>query len=313
MQIYNNSTIATATKLGWTIIPSTDSGSSPEQQLTDIETLLSQGVNVLAIQPCDSGAIVPGVTRAADAGVAVIMTDIGAVEGLATTVVADEIQSGALACQGIVDGLKAQHGGVASGKVVQIQGEITSDAGQNRTKGFEDCIRETAPEVTIITVPTRLWDPTEGANGLQTTVAANPDVVGVYLQSDTQYWTGTKQVLEGAGMLHKRGEDGHVVVVGVDGGTGILQGIRDGYADADVVQPKTTYFNIGLPFVALQLEGKLQDVDPTAYAPLVIEKNDQGGITVKAPSTLATPDNADDPTFWGNSTCSSDVGACPTP
>jgi ribose transport system substrate-binding protein len=313
MQIYNNSTIAAATALGWKILPSTDSGNSPSQQVTDITTLLAQGVNVLAIQPCDSSAIAPGVAKAVEANAAVIMTDIGSVAGKAVTVVADEVQSGDLACQGLLGGLKKAQTGDPSGKVVQIQGEITSDAAQGRTKGFEDCLAKNAPGVKVITVPTKFWDPTQGTNGLQTTVAANPDVVGVYLQSDTQFWTGTKQVLQTAGLLKKVGEAGHVVVVGVDGGTAILQGIRDGYADADVSQPKTTYFMTGLPFISLALQGKLDTVDPAAFAPLVIEKNAQGGITVRAPSTLATAANAADTALWGNSTCPKDVKGCPTP
>lgn len=314
MQIYNNSTIAASTKLGFKIIPSVESGSQPAQQLTDINNLIAQGVNILAIQPCDSSAIVPGVKAAADKGIAVMMSDIGAVAGKAVTVVADEVQAGLLSCQGMVDGLKAQNNGVASGKVVQIQGEITSDAAQGRTKGFEDCIKSTAPDVTIITVPAPLWDPTAGVNGLQTTLGANPDIVGVYLQSDTQFWTGTKQVLQTANKLFKRGEAGHVVVDGVDGGTAMLQGIRDGYADRDTSQPKTTYFIIGLPFLSLLLQGKsLADINAADYAPLVIEKNAEGGITVKAPNILVTPDTAADTSLWGNSTCSSDVTACPTP
>ena len=314
MQIYNNSTIAAATELGWTQIPSVESGSSPAQQLTDITNLIAQDVDVLAIQPCDSSAIAPGVQAAAEAGIAVIMTDIGAVAGKAVTVVADEEQAGLLSCQGMVESLKEEHDGVASGKVVQIQGEITSDAAQGRTKGFEDCMAETAPDVTIITVPAPLWDPTAGVNGLQTTLAANPDIVGVYLQSDTQFWTGTKEVFQAAGHLFKKGEEGHIVVGGVDGGTAMLQGIRDGFADNVTSQPKTTYFITGLPFLSLLLAGEsLDDIDPADYEPLVIEHNAEGGITVKAPNILVTPDTAADTSLWGNSTCSSDVSACPTP
>jgi ribose transport system substrate-binding protein len=105
MQIYNNSTIAASTKLGFKIIPSVESGSQPAQQLTDINNLIAQGVNILAIQPCDSSAIVPGVKAAADKGIAVMMSDIGAVAGKAVTVVADEVQAGLLSCQVMVDAL----------------------------------------------------------------------------------------------------------------------------------------------------------------------------------------------------------------
>ena len=315
MQIYHNSEIAAAQSLGWKTLQATASGNSPSQQLTDVNTLVTQGANVIAIVPCDSAAIIPAVQKAAAAGVAVVMIDIGAGGGKGISVVADEVQAGTLACQGLVPALKQARGGKASGSVVQIQGEITSDAAQGRTKGFEDCIKQDAPDVRIITVPTKFWNPTEGANGLQTTVAAHPDIVGVYMQSDTQYWTGTKRVLQDAGLLKKVGESGHVVVVGVDGGTGMLQGMRDGFADADVSQPKTTYFLQALPFAAIALSqgvDKLASIDTNAYKPLTVTVTADGGLYVKAPNILVTAATASDTGLWGNSTCSKEVKGCPT-
>jgi D-xylose transport system substrate-binding protein len=54
---------------------STDAGSSPEQQLADVENLLSQGVDALIILAQDGTAILPAVESALEQGVPVIAYD----------------------------------------------------------------------------------------------------------------------------------------------------------------------------------------------------------------------------------------------
>ena len=318
MQIYNNSPDAAAKKLGWTIVPSVASGPAPgsiSQQLTDINTLLTEGVNVLAINPCDSESIIPAVVKANAQHVPVIFTDTGTLGGIAVNVAANEIQSGQLACQGMVDGLKAQHNGQVSGTVIQIQGDIAGTAGQDRTKGFEDCMKSNAPNVKIVTDPTK-WDPQSATSELRISLSAMPDTAGVYMQSDTQFWTGTQQVLQSLGLLHKHGESGHVVVVGIDGGGGTLQGVTQGYVDADVSQPKTGYFNVALFFLKQAKDGSLSQVKPGDYKQYNLDvsyKPSSGGLWVLAPSTLVTAANAADTTLWGNATCDKDASTCATP
>jgi D-xylose transport system substrate-binding protein len=54
---------------------SADAQSSPQKQLTDIESLIAQGANVLIINAQDASAIGPAVQRAIDEGIAVIGYD----------------------------------------------------------------------------------------------------------------------------------------------------------------------------------------------------------------------------------------------
>ena len=269
---------------------------------------------MLAINPCDSQSIIPAVTKANAQHVPVILTDTGTLGGVAINVAANEIQSGQLACQGMINGLKAAHNGQVSGTVVQIQGDIAGTAGQDRTKGFEDCMKSKAPSVKIVTDPTK-WDPASATSELRISLSAMPDAAGVYMQSDTQFWTGTQQVLQSLGLLHKVGESGHVVVVGIDGGGGTLQGIQQGFVDADVSQPKTSYFNVALFFLKQAQAGTLNKVkagDYSRYNLDVSYKPSDGGLWVLAPSTLVTAASATDSHLWGNATCDKDSTTCPT-
>jgi D-xylose transport system substrate-binding protein len=54
---------------------SADAQGSPTKQLTDVESLISKGANVLIIRAMDSEAILPAVKKAADAGIPIIAYD----------------------------------------------------------------------------------------------------------------------------------------------------------------------------------------------------------------------------------------------
>ena len=54
---------------------SADAQASPSKQLTDVESLIAQGVNVLIVLAQDSFAIAPAVQRAVDEGIVVIGYD----------------------------------------------------------------------------------------------------------------------------------------------------------------------------------------------------------------------------------------------
>ncbi|MGP1675226.1 MAG: substrate-binding domain-containing protein, partial [Candidatus Limnocylindrales bacterium] len=54
---------------------SADANLSAEQQLTDVDTLISQGANVLVLLAQDNKAVLPALQKAKDAGIPVIAYD----------------------------------------------------------------------------------------------------------------------------------------------------------------------------------------------------------------------------------------------
>src|SRR5262249_56247598 len=70
-----------------------------------------------------------------------------------------------------------------AGKVLSLQGAFSSINGRERSEGFHDCITKEHPNIELIERPTD-WDATKQAAALQTVLAANPDLAGIFQQSD---------------------------------------------------------------------------------------------------------------------------------
>lgn len=315
MQVYNNEPLAVAHALGWHVIPSVASGASPgsqSEQITQVHTLLGEGTTLLAVNPCDSNGVAPAIAAANKAGVPVILTDTQAASGYQVSVTGNEVQHGYAACQGLIAGIRAQHGGKVVGPVVEIQGSLATSAAQGRTQGFAQCMHRYAPGVQIIVDATD-WSASEGATELRDTLGAHPSVTGIFMESDTVFFTGTARVLQSLGYWHKRGQKGHIAIAGTDGGGAILAAIRSGYADADVVGAKTAYFPIGLMFYGLLKSHRLGSINKALLSKLGMKVSSVpgGGVVVEVPGSLATPKNAGNPAFWGNGGCAVRFQSCP--
>ena len=94
---------------------STDAGSSAEQQLTDVENLITQGANVLIILAQDGEAILPAVQSALDQGIPVVAYDRLIEDPDALYLTFDNVEVGRLQAQAV-------YGAVPKGNYVFIKG-----------------------------------------------------------------------------------------------------------------------------------------------------------------------------------------------
>ena len=79
-------------------------------------------------------------------------------------------------------------------------------------------------------------------------MTADPDIDLIFTSSDFLFPT-IRSVLEPRGMWKKTGEDGHVLMAGLDGDDAACQLIKDGYVDATGVQD--LYFEAELALTAI--------------------------------------------------------------
>ena len=106
------------------------------KQVSQIDSFIAAGVDIIMLNAVDASAIAPAVKKARDAGVVVAAFDVSA-PGADVTVMTNNVSAGAQACQYIVDQLKGE------GNVIIINGPASSSI-IDRVKGCKDVLSKNA-------------------------------------------------------------------------------------------------------------------------------------------------------------------------
>ncbi|WP_202638565.1 sugar ABC transporter substrate-binding protein [Bailinhaonella thermotolerans] len=292
-QAYNNYVPRMAKELGVETLPTVNSNSDPAQQVTDINNLVTQGVKGIVVSPLDSAAIVAGLRQAENKGIPVVAVDVAPESGKVFMIVrANNRAYGEKACKHIGDQVK-------KGKVVQIQGDLASVNGRERSEAFNQCMKANYPDIKVLEIPAE-WKSDVAAAKLDGLLNANPDVKGIYLQAGGVYLAPTLQTLKSKGMLRPAGDDKHIVIVSNDGIPQEFDAIRKGEIDATVSQPADAYARYGLFYVKAAMEGKTFRPGPTDHDSEIV-KLPNGLLEDQLAAPLVTKENVDDKALWGNS------------
>jgi D-xylose transport system substrate-binding protein len=203
---------------------STDAGSSAEQQVADVENLISQGATALIILAQDGVAIKPAVQSAIDQGIAVISYDRLIEDENAFYVTFDNVEVGRMQAAAIL----AQ---APTGNYVMIKGN-SADANADFLRGGQQEVLQAAIDAGDITIVgdsyTDNWAPevaqtnmeqflTENDNDIQAVVASNDGMAGGVVAA-----------------LAAQGLDGLVPVSGQDGDGAALNRVALGTQTVDV-------------------------------------------------------------------------------
>ena len=289
--ILQDQTGVAAKAAGLNMLEPTNADGDSGKQITDVRSLIGAGTKGLIVVANDSKAIIPALDFAASQNVPVVSIDIGPDGGnLYAIVRADNIGMGWIACEAMAKAIGD------SGKVLSLQGAQTSINGRERTQGFHDCITQKHPNIELIERPTD-WDATKQAAALQTVLAANSDLKGVFQQSDYAL-SPTLNVLKQAGRDAKVGEEGHIYNISIDASPQALELIRSGELDAGISQPLDLYAKYGVQYLVDALAGKELALGKTDHGTEVVEFN--GNKMDLLPAVLVTKENVDDPNLWGN-------------
>jgi ribose transport system substrate-binding protein len=289
--ILQDQTAKEAEAAGFKMLSPTNADGDSGKQITDIRSLIGAGAKGLIVVANDSKAIIPALDFAAEQNVPVVSIDIGPDGGKLYAIVrADNIDMGWIACKAMAEAIGN------SGKVLSLQGAQTSINGRERTQGFHDCITKGHPNIELIERPTD-WEAQKQAAALQTVLTANPDLKGIFQQSDYAL-SPTLNVLKQAGRDAKVGEEGHIYNISIDASPQALELIRSGDLDAGISQPLDLYAKYGVKYLQDALAGKELSLGKTYHGSEVVEFN--GNKMDLLPAVLVTKQNADDPNLWGN-------------
>jgi ribose transport system substrate-binding protein len=277
---------------GATLLPAVDANGDAAKQSADVSTLLTRGIKGLIVVPVDSAAIVPAIEAANKAGVPVVTVDLGAKSGkIAMVVRADNIYMGKAACLYMAKVLKGK------GTVLNLQGDLASANGQDRTKGFTTCMSAKFPKIKVISKPMK-WQAALCTQQTQV-VLSTRKIDGIFMGSESVCLAGVQQVMKAQKKLTKVGTKGHIVSVGIDGSPKALVAIRAGTLDATISQPLDLYAKYGIKYVIDAMNGKAFKAGPTDHGSVIVDLG-KGTFSDLLPSPTITKANASDPKLWGN-------------
>lgn len=194
------------------------------QQVKTIENLIARGVDGIAISAVDNEGLVAVVDEALKAGIKVITFDAPAPATRALTYIgtANE-ESGYVAGKAMAEAMGKK------GKLAVLQGGLAATNLNERFKGFQRAIRETAPEIEIVTRENTEGDNSMTVNKTESILQAYPDLKGIFGIS--------AECCPGAGaVLKERGKAGRIVLAGFDDLKKTLEFIREGVVTFCVTQ-----------------------------------------------------------------------------
>ena len=175
---------------------STDAGSSADQQLTDIENLITQGADVLIVLAQDGTAVLPGVQSAIEQGIPVIAYDRLIEDEGAFYITFDNVEVGRMQARAIFEVMP-------EGRYVFIKGNA-ADANADFLRGGQeevlleatgcDALEDPCAIINVGESYTDNWDPavaqtnmeqilTETNNGVDAVVASNDGTAGGVVQA----------------------------------------------------------------------------------------------------------------------------------
>jgi ABC-type sugar transport system substrate-binding protein len=283
-------------------LKTTNSGNDVSKLISNTQTLISQGVKGIVMAPQDTAAIGPTLQSLQSKKIPVVTIDTRPDTGNVYMVVrADNKAYGEKACQFLGTELKGK------GKVAMLEGDLASINGRDRTEAFNACMKQNFPNIKVFGLATK-WDGNIAASKLQTTLTANPDLNGVYMESSFAL-AGTLQLLKQKGRLVSPSDPKHVFIVSNDGIPEELKDIQQGKIDATVSQPADLYAKYGIDYVKDAVQGKTFKPGPTNHGSNIIQVR-PGVLEDQLAAPLVTRDGGkygtetsvkdDDDSLWGN-------------
>jgi len=246
-------------------------GTNAALQNQQVEELVNKGAKAVIVNPETAVSLGPAIDYAAKHGVKLISVDtIVGVGKVYMVVRASNLQYGEAAC------LYISHY-VRSGDVVDIEGDLTSSNGADRTNGFNQCMKENDPGVKILSEPT-VWVEATAATDIQTALAAyGSKVKAIYDQ-----YSGPDPAAIAA--VAKHGLTGKVIIIGDDGVPYEMCDIQRGNMSAASSQPANLYAQGALTYALDAAQGKVLKVgQPAIGAPTLQNVTYKGDVNLGDP------------------------------
>jgi ribose transport system substrate-binding protein len=211
-----------AKKLGYQLIY-TDAASSAAKQVSDVNSMIAQGVDVIFLAPREEKPLVPAIFAAKKAGVTMILLDRNVDQSLAkagrdylTFIGSDFVEEGHRIAEWLI---KATNG---KAQIIELEGTTGASAATDRKKGFDEIIAK-QPGMKVVASQNGDFTRDKGRQVAETLLQAHPDVNAVYAHND-EMALGAIAAIKAAGKTP--GKD--VIVCSIDGERDAVKLVSDG-------------------------------------------------------------------------------------
>lgn len=230
-----------------------DAQNDSSTQSNQVEDLITQGVDLIIINPVDSTAIASSVEKANEANIPVICVDRGTDSGeIVSFIASNNVEGGKLAGEYILEKVGED------AEVVQLEGIPGASSTRERGEGFKEA---TDGKINLVASQTANFDRAEGLTVMENLLQAHPDVKAVFCQND-------EMALGASEAIKTSGKD--IVVVGFDGNEDAISAVEDGSLSATVAQKPKEMGKLAIETAIKYLKG--ETVDEQVDSPLELVK-----------------------------------------
>jgi ribose transport system substrate-binding protein len=207
----------------------TDGNNRSEKQVTDVESLIAQGIDLLLIAPLTAEALTDVCARAMEKGIPVVTLDRNVNIPVTCFIGAENYPMGELAAKWIINKTGSR------ANIIEIQGTAGASATIDRSSGFRDGIKS-SPNMKIIaeTYADYLREPAMAFMEDMLQRFGPGEINVVYCHNDEEA-LGALAAIQAAG----RGNEG-IIITGMDGTEVAF----------DAIKERTIAFSVVYPYVA---------------------------------------------------------------
>jgi ribose transport system substrate-binding protein len=266
-------------------------GNEAAQQITDVKTLIAQGVQALIINPADSAAIAPALDYAKSKNIPVVTVDVAPSQGNVYMIVrADNTAYGSKSCDYI-----ASHAS-GPGTIAMVEGDLTSLNARDRATGCTQVMASKYPQFTVKSYETKDWGTDPAVQNAVTALTAISDLRGIYV-----HWS----VPEDGILAAEKQKNKKVLLVGNDGSPHECDLIRSKQLDATIDQPADKYAYYAIFYAKQAIAGtKYADGQSTDHSSKIVTVQGNLEDALAAPLVTLTGDNGstavDSTSLWCN-------------
>ncbi|HEX7264499.1 MAG TPA: sugar ABC transporter substrate-binding protein [Candidatus Dormibacteraeota bacterium] len=266
-------------------------GNEAAQQITDVKTLISQGVQALIVNPADSAAIAPALDYAKSKNIPVVTVDVAPSQGNVYMIVrADNTAYGSKSCDYI-----ASHAS-SPGTIAMVEGDLTSLNARDRAAGCTQVMASKYPQFTVKSYETKDWGTDPAVQNAVTALTAISDLRGIYV-----HWS----VPEDGILAAEKQKNKKVLLVGNDGSPHECDLIRSKQLDATIDQPADKYAYYAIFYAKQAIAGtKYADGQSTDHSSKIVTVQGNLEDALAAPLVTLAGDNGstavDSTSLWCN-------------